>query len=234
MEETFKSIDDAIKGSRGMVVLTRIRKKQFSWKIFEGNASDLMEAFEKHNNLGTMMAIINDNEAAFLAHHELNRRFHNFLAGCKTLVDHSRAFVDQHYHGTDVAERYGRYIQEHFKGNPLVGFVHDLRNYALHREIPVHVLRMRIGRKFEAGISMKIAVLRPWEGWTAPAKAFIRDLPDESDPRPIIAEYIDKVTTCHQWLDDVLRTHHHEEIAELQELQQKMSKFFSSADRPEN
>jgi hypothetical protein len=92
--------------SKGMEYLNRAHYRSFTRNIFVGNAEQLLHAL---NSLTDPMAyakslagqVVDRNDQIM---REVNRLFHNFLAGAMTLVDHTRVFVDEFYLGNASQE----------------------------------------------------------------------------------------------------------------------------------
>ena len=156
-------------------------------------------------------------------HREINRLFHNFLAASKTLVDHTRAFLDDFYKGTALQGDFQAYIRAHIADDELCRFVHDLRNYALHRELPVHTMKIAYERDgaITIGVRINTRTLREWNNWTKPAAAFLARQSIEIDPVEIVDGYSERITALHDWLDTKLADFHAADLAEHATLKQR-------------
>ena len=75
-------------------------------------------------------------EAGTQVYKEVNRLFHNFLSSAKTLIEHTRIFMDTHFKNTSVNKEYTHKIKMEFSQDDLSRFIQDLRNYMLHQGLP--------------------------------------------------------------------------------------------------
>ncbi|MBN8502469.1 MAG: hypothetical protein J0M19_15180, partial [Sphingomonadales bacterium] len=131
-------INQAIQSSAGQRFLDREHSRSFSLNIFRTNARELLEALRHVSDPenGLHLMAISNREAGTQAHREVNRRVHNFVAASKTLVDHTRTFMKEHYELTPIWAMYKSEAHKRFSENEVAKFVHDLRNYMLHRALP--------------------------------------------------------------------------------------------------
>jgi hypothetical protein len=131
---------------------------------------------------------------------ELDRTFHNFVAGAATLIDHARRLVGP-YQGTAFFEEYERRRMA-VAGEPVAFVVKDLRNYFLHVAVP------RLGYKvsWEAGtplateIRISCDALLEWKGWKPTARRFLDDHRPTIELRGIVSEYGRLMGDLYAWL----------------------------------
>ena len=167
-------------------------------------------------------------EAGQQAHRELSRHIHNFAASSKTLVDHTRVFLEENYSKTEVATSVKTKIANTFTNDPVSKFVHDLRNYMLHKGLPnSHMFlslqqdpaKPELGATLTTGIRFDTKSLSEWSGWTTGAKQYLEQNKEHIDIHQFTEEYLIRVNEFHSWLESLLREHHSADIAHLQKLQ---------------
>ncbi len=170
-------------------------------------------------------------DAGHQVHREINRRFHNFLAASKTLIDHTRVFMADHYANTDLLSQYQERIKHDLAEDELCRFVQDLRNYALHYELPISIMNFKYTRDEGAttGVYIVTHELQQWSGWSAPSMNFLAQQREEIFPLKIVNDYSAKIEAFHQWLDAALDSHHASDIAELITLQDEFKRNQHSA-----
>ncbi|GAA1478133.1 hypothetical protein GCM10009623_25790 [Nocardioides aestuarii] len=144
--------------------------------------------------------------------------FHNYIASVRTLVDHTRAVVRRVERPAFVAE-YERRLGP-VRESSCAAFMARFRNYVIHYRFPrfvqeVHlqlldrdpeepVLRMLLSRDH----------LLEWDGWSAGAKAYLRDQPEQFDIREPLQEYDDLITALYDdWFFPAFWAAHREDIA---------------------
>ncbi len=142
-QDTFtESLTDRLNELRASVlndVMQKAGDRLFlTFNIFSGNYLELKKACEIVENPDIGLKLMSEpmKGAGVQAHMEVMRLFHNFLASAKSLVDHTRAFVDDHYAGTAFKQGYDQKVQAELASDPLIKFIQDLRNHMLHRGLP--------------------------------------------------------------------------------------------------
>jgi len=134
--------------SKGMQYLNRRKIRAFTLNVFQGNLDELRKTCDliedPESGLRLIQASMDTGNNA--AHMEVLRRLHNFLAAAKSLVDHTRLFIDEHYARTPIQEAYAQKVESDLSQDPLVKFVQDLRNYMLHRDLPASSMSISVSR----------------------------------------------------------------------------------------
>ncbi|WP_292427276.1 hypothetical protein [Mesorhizobium sp.] len=171
-------------------------------------------------------------EAGQQAHRELSRHIHNFVASARTLVDHTRVFIKEYYSQSSVLTQYKDQVSLIFSNDPNSKFVHDLRNYMLHKGLPGSQMFLSFHRdpdnqsdagKIEAGIRLDATSLLEWSGWTAPARLYLETVGKHLDVHQFVESYLVRVNRFHSWLDMTLRKHHQDDLRQLEELQRQLA-----------
>lgn len=218
-----------IHSSPGMKFLNELHARSFSLNIFQMNALELTEATRKVRDpdLGPSLMFEANREAGQQAHRELNRHIHNFVASAKSLVDHTRVFLNASYAESAVFETIQLKIKSTFFESPVTAFVHDLRNYMVHKGLPNSHMFLDwrqdpsagAGPQVTSGIRFDKQSLAGWSSWTAPAKRYMEQCGEHIDIHRFTDEYVVAVTRFHAWLEHTLREHHSAELQELEDLQ---------------
>lgn len=125
---------------------------------------------------------------------------HNYVASAKSLVEHSRRIHGKAYQPKELREECGRQIQARFVSDPLIQFVHDLRNMALHYRLPT--LRMTTSiQSGEMAVRLQLvrADLEEWKEWTAHSKVFLGNAAEKIDLLETVDGYHSRVTAYYRW-----------------------------------
>jgi hypothetical protein len=156
-------------------------------------------------------------------HARLTRHLHNYLASATSLRDHvRRLMVDR---AGSLADEFQRRKEEMLR-NPEVPFVFDLRNFTLHRKLPffAHTLSMinvnQPDQKMESEVQLNVVELLVWDGWSAAARAYLRDLGEGAAVtlRPVIKQHADLVLDLNVWLLRELASANEGALDEVNEL----------------
>lgn len=226
-----RSTVGALHASLGAQYLNRAHARTFSLNILEMNALELREAVIRAHDAERSLDLFfeKNREASQQAHREIARHLHNFLAAAKTLVDHTRALVAEHYDGTPLQAAYQDRLNTGPGREPVVAFVHDLRNYMLHKGPPGTSMFVRFDRDdpgtdatIKTGIQLELTSLATWPKLTARARQFIADRGDKLDFRQFVDDYLTHVRALHAWLDRELETLHREDLIETARLQAQL------------
>lgn len=210
--------------SRGMRFLDRMRVRAFSLHILIVAAREFQEAATLMENadVGIRLMSVKNRAAGEQAHCEIGRLLHNFLASAKTLVDHTRVFMEEHYPGSALKRRYAEKVDTDLACDEVCKFVHDLRNYMLHCGLPnierYVVFDQRKG--VSSGVQLKSADLLTWDKWTAVSRRFLQKN-ETIGLGQIARDYAERVTAFHKWLDDELREHHRQDLDEFISMQEE-------------
>ncbi|EIO3984816.1 hypothetical protein LQK30_004261 [Vibrio vulnificus] len=218
--EVFKKIID----SKGMAFKNRIKSHGFTLNIFTGNASELQDglAIIENPEIGVKLMSQEHKQEGLQAHREINRLFHNYLAAAKTLIDHTRVFIEEHYSGSVIESRYKEKILNEFADDRLARFVQDLRNFMLHNGLPhseMTISYVKGAPSIESSINLDTDKLREWSRWTKPSKEFLGQQSQKLKLSDLIEPYSEKVVGLHNWLLNELYSYHDEDLKELHELQ---------------
>ncbi|CAN7365356.1 hypothetical protein LJR277_002100 [Pseudomonas sp. LjRoot277] len=224
--------------SKGMRFLNDQKMRSFSLNILYMNATSLVEEAEKLSDpdIGIELMFVSNKDAGDQAHREINRHIHNFVAAAKTVVDHTRVMLNEKYIETQIHQEINKRIVETVGASPVCKFVHDLRNFMVHKGLPNSEMYMQCSNvgpdgamHFKTGVRIKATSLLDFKSWTAPALKYIKQAGDYVEIDAFTKQYVDEVKALHSWLDIALTQYHASDLAELAELQAEESEH--SAER---
>jgi hypothetical protein len=147
---------------------------------------------------------------------DLTRSLHNYLASSHSLVDHVRRLM-RHREGP-IAEEFLRRKQELLQ-NPEVPFMADLRNFIVHRTIPffAHRFGSKSGQ-MDSEVELETVELLEWDGWSAPAKAYLKAQGHAVAIRPVIKKHGQLILELNAWLHKELCMANAEALKEVNKL----------------
>ena len=225
---------DAVYQSPGMEYLNRQKSHEFSYNIFSGNFMELRKVLaivENPNMFNKIMCDKNREKMGNPVHMELNRHFHNFLAAAKTLIEHTRVFLRQHYSGTQLKTEFDSKIKHEFADDPLSRFIQDLRNYMLHKGLVGNSLSMSITKiegtgnfKAESTAILKKCDLVKWEKWSKQGKKYIATQEETIKISTFCNLYGEKVINLYSWFYKELYSHHSQDYSDLVKAHNELEK----------
>jgi hypothetical protein len=138
---------------------------------------------------------------------EFTRLLHNFLASAGMLVDVTRRWVEQQFADSEFLDTYQEEISRRFDNNVQAKFLKDLRNFTLHRTLPLSIPELRMQKvsentlKSSLGIVLLKDYLLDWDNWSELARMQIdMAFEGEVDILFICKQYFHNVTEFTQWL----------------------------------
>lgn len=199
--------------------LERIRHFQFSVRVFERNAQELLEAIEllAGENASLEIAAASNRSALHAVLEEIMRRLHNFVAAVLSLIDHARVMTNELYSKQEFPD-YKSEVESRFVKNPLAQFVKDLRQYAQHYKLPGVDFKMRM----TDGVLFRNLILRKQDlskfaGWSSAAKRYLLNAPSEIDLREVVESYAEVVRDFYAWMGERQTQIHAGDIAAVEE-----------------
>jgi hypothetical protein len=205
-----------------------------SLRIFLGNARELERHFEAHASETETLRLSDrsrpENLDAFL--NQVDRLLHNYLAAAMSLRDHSRQIASRRLPPCDednYAETYRDGIDAVFAKLPAAQFIQGLRNYTMHRRIPVTQGQFRLTRekRFTSTVILPTSQLLAWDGWNPLARKLIADAGDAVALSDVLFVYTGAIRQFHRWLRQALLHRHRVAIHELQQEEESIAKAFS-------
>jgi hypothetical protein len=166
---------------------------------------------------------------------EVDRHLHNFVASVATLRDHTRRVWNKHAPAqADMQAEYKRRITETFAESPLASFVQQLRNYTLHRRLPIAQGTLSWQRD-EAIVSRVVLVkgeLARWEKWPSTARQFLDEGDGDIDLLDVITGYAAKVASFNDWFGRAFVASHLPAFDELTRLENELAAASASTEPP--
>jgi hypothetical protein len=223
-------LDLKMHNSKGMAFLNRMRAHSFSHNIFSMNLHEMKEGLKLIENpeIGIKLMAQDNREAGDQAFREVNRLFHNFLASAKTLLEHTRIFMDKYYSDSPVHQAYSQKVKDNLANDELCRFVQDLRNYMLHQGLPHSEMSLSAERDgpIETTIHLDIKKLKSWSRWSSKSKQYLSTSGRKIKLSKITIDYGDKINSLNEWLHNNLHKHHKKELDELKSMRDEyVSKY---------
>jgi hypothetical protein len=227
---TYKERDKAaekLMSLDGWRIEEKIEILEVSIFIFSRNFEELMESIELFKDPSSL--ILHDVRNTKELRHflkEVTRLLHNYLAAAMTLVDHTRILVRELYNEDKFAEfnaEYSYKIKEIFAENPLHQFVQDLRNYIIHKKLPMVGSTLNLN-EIQANLIVDLSELRKNFKWRKYAKEFLDSKGDDEKLEILISDYFNLVYEFHKWFYNRQLEIHAEEFREADELRERIAK----------
>lgn len=138
---------------------------------------------------------------------EISRLLHNFLAVAMSLKDHTNRVVDRVF-TEDYFQVYENQVKSIFAGKPIPRFVQDLRNYSLHRKLPLAGSQTTLQNNgpITTIITLNKRQLLDWDGWGGVSKQYLKFSNEHISIQQFIDDYYNEAKSFHQWLDNYFFT----------------------------
>jgi hypothetical protein len=229
-------LEKRMKATEGHRLRLKIQALSNSYYVFAGNYHSLVVALDHFGDSEksmTLWAVDNrDKLDRFMV--EVTRLFHNFLAGAKTLVDHTRAFKNEMYEGKDFEKVYQAKLERDLVALPIVSFVQDLRNYVLHKQLPITSAVFSImgneddkaTKAFDSTIKLDVNSLREWDRWRGKSRVYLDALDDKVKIKEVAEQYEAAIQSFYQWFGEQQNQLHCVEFEELSRLETQYSELW--------
>ncbi len=130
------------------------------------------------------------------------RQLHNFLAASSSLIDHTRNLYNELNvgKGKKPFPEYQARVDRDFATDPLAQFVNGLRKYCQHCRMPAIVLATvypTMQEPPQRAIMLQKPQLLEFDGWNAPAKRYLEQMPDRVELLTVAIAYREKVEAFH-------------------------------------
>lgn len=206
-----------------------------SFHIFGGNFADLIRVLnfiEDPNSITKVWADDRRQDQTFF-HREVVRYFHNFLSAARSLVEHTRIFMEDAHGGQPVHARYAQKVTEQFANDAMSRFVQDLRNYFLHKGVPASKMQLSLNVESCAPpvskVLLKTPELRKWTNWSQKGKEYLNECPEEFPLREVVEAYQMKTVDFYTWFRRELDDLHREELTMYEALRKEITDFENTA-----
>ena len=232
----FGHIHDKLMSLPGAKFLNRKHERSFLHNIFDGNVFEFQLRIHSYTlpDRGLELFFEKNLQEGRQAHREIVRLLHNVVCSAATLVEHTRNFIKEHYLGTAVNQEYAKLVCVNLAENDLVKFVHDLRNYFVHKGLPPVLNELHMeqdpespsnGATINVSFYLNVRDLEVWSGWTNQSRNYLKSHATRIEIGKIVREYSRLVQNFHTDLDSVLEKHHEEDIQEFFRAHEEMNLF---------
>jgi hypothetical protein len=212
---------ERLQNTKGWLISKRIEHLGVSGYIFEANYRELMNSIQyfKSDAAMDLWDYRNvDKMGNYLK--EITRMLHNFVASARTLVDHTRIIARELYVSQPFLDEYQSQVDRRLLSNPTVQFVHDLRNFILHYDLPVTFASLTPDH--EQLLKISILALRKWSGWKAVSRQYLSSAGDEQNVEDVVEEYTKAILAFHGWFSNRQLDLHKKEFSEAEELRRSL------------
>ncbi|MEZ5524480.1 MAG: hypothetical protein R3E62_05865 [Pseudomonadales bacterium] len=215
----------------GYKYLKKRKQHEQSLLIFGGNFADLMRVLdfiENQDNISEVWRVEAREKQSFL-HNEIIRHLHNLLSSSQSLVSHTRSYMRTHHKGQPIFKLYETEVQKTFAQNPLALFIKDLRNYFLHKGIPVSKMEVSFDTETKeppiSKFSLNKLELISWSQWCSGSKTYLNSCEDDLSLRNTVHKYQQEISNFYQWFNDALNNLHKDELAVYEALCEEYRTF---------
>jgi hypothetical protein len=227
LEQELFELDEQIKATEGHRIQAKIRGLQSSYYVFESNYRWLLRALDYFGRTEVFMELWRLDNRTKLERFidEVTRLLHNFLAGAQSLVEHTRVFKNKMYKGHRFQKVYQEQVDRDLKHAPIVCFVQDLRNYVLHKQLPIASAQLNLTggegtiAEFDSTVRLDVTELREWDKWKPESRVYLDSLDDRVQIREVVEKYEDAIGAFYQWFGEQQSQVHRVEFDELSRLE---------------
>jgi hypothetical protein len=136
---------------------------------------------------------------------EFSRLLINYISMAKAVVDVNRVLITEWFSDTEFLEKYQAEVDLRFANNPLVAFVQDIRNFALHYRLPIPNLKFpaipeNSGESNQFEFILNSQKLLKWNRWTLLARTFMQTKGGRIKIEDFIDDYYSLVSDFYKWL----------------------------------
>jgi len=226
LEQELFELSEQIKATEGHRIQAKIRALRSSYYVFESNYRWFVTALDYFGRREVFMELWREDNRAKLEGFldEVTRLLHNFLAGAQSLVDHTRVFKNKMYKGHRLKKVYQEKVDRDLKHSPIVCFVQDLRNYVLHKQLPIASAQLSLKggggtiTEFDSTIKLDVNELREWDKWKPESRIYLDSLDDKVQIREVVEKYEGVIRAFYQWFGEQQTQVHRVEFDELSRL----------------
>ena len=223
MSKEIAEVYESMKNSEGMKFIYRRKSYSFSYNIFEGNTEELENSLKviESPKAHIRYTVETNRAGSTQTHREINRLFHNFLASAKTLVEHTRVLIKNHYQKTSIQSAYQSKINSEYAEDELCRFIQDLRNFILHRGLPENYMMTVLNpetQEIESSVNLDVNKFLDWDKWSSISRRFLSKKEKSIKISSIITPYANKIISLYKWLDSELLNYHAADLLEYEKL----------------
>ena len=235
----FLLLYEEVRNSEEYKAISRIKANEMSFRLFLRNYYELKHLLNTTEEYRVAIELGSDGKQAI--HHivmeEVTYLLHNYVASVMSLVAHTRRHLESLYEEKNPVrlEEIQKEIDIRFVDNETHQIIQGIRNYSLHRKLPVvgrmmHFNALSDKPEIEAKYIIDIASLLEWDGWKPLAKQKLEELINTSDEQVIfenkervfcinqlITEHHQQVVSFYQWLGKKQKEWHNDDNQFLKE-----------------
>ncbi|PGP20471.1 hypothetical protein CN994_18470 [Bacillus anthracis] len=231
-----QKIQKAVYASEGWRIQTKMVNFGVSIYTFQKNNEELVKLLKLYENdfdFAMRISSVDKKEEfdAFLT--EITRLLHNYLAAAKTLIDHTRKLFQDEYKETDFEIEYNTKIKETFTDSKISKFIQELRNYCLHRKLPITGASISFSRDTgtSQSIHMSTESLIDWNNWSGISKEYLTQQGERVGLLQLINGYTEIVTGFQMWFKKRQYEIHSDSMKELVELQKEYNAIYEKVNK---
>lgn len=209
--------------TEGWAIGLDMKSLQRTWNVFHANwtfLDSMIGRFKSDSTFAMDIAGTSRNQPKldrFLDH--LDVALHNFIASAATLGDHTRRIARNRVAG-DAWLKYQSEVDRVFADAPRSRFVKDLRNYMLHRTLPLAAGSFRYEKDgpFTQAITLYVPSMRDWDGWKPLVREYLDNVGEELDLHECLATYFEDTRRFQKWFGRYVYGVNRRTLDEAQEL----------------
>ena len=212
-----------------------IQTLHINYMVYRKNYDELIMLMDKFNDPMIFRSLaMGSNDGLIIASEtilEFTRLLHNFLASVKMLIETTRRWVNEQFEGTEFLSAYQKQIDDRFLKNMQAKFLEDLRNFTLHRALPIAYPQIRFQEVNEHELKSSLGIvlikqhLLEGDKWSELGRLQLQmELGNEVDIRPIIESYNSNVTEFTRWLSWQVRYQFSQEVDEINSIYKQTRK----------
>lgn len=226
--ERYLELQAELEKNAGFQYLQRRKVHERSLKVFGGNFRQFAELVDLIQD-PTYYLRQDPNKKSEELHSEVIRLFHNYLAAAKSLIDHTRAYVEQWHASDEFHSKYQAKVKSSFIESHASRVILDLRNYLMHCGLPPSTIKetyhIDANKPPEIKIAFRVSSLSDWKGWTSKSKEFMKNSGTHIELKPLVAEYQNLVVNFYNWFSSELDNIHKSELENFEHLKGKIIEF---------
>ena len=209
----------------GKKYLDALMTYSISKNILAGNGVQLRKLLASLEDPSHAMELWSVDKRVRLQHlqNEVIRHLHNFLASARSLVDHTRAIMNEPFISEAHRTEYREEVALIIAGDPLIGFMHELRNFTLHRSIPLTSLQLSLNLSglFDSSVLVDLDQMADWDGWRSAGKAFIGSHRPTIRIMALVDGYEGTIRMFGEWFGLQFQKHYGKEMGEVLVMQKQ-------------
>jgi len=219
-----------IENSDAIVFESRLRTLRINYFVFEKNYQSLKQPVEMMKDPKVFLEVWDMKNPINLeiVQYDVVRRFLNYLSSAMSLKEYTRILIASWYKKTEFEKDYSNEIEKRFKGNDVVGFIEELRNFSLHYSLPISFPQFSVDMTSKA-LDHKFLIdkrsLLNWSGWKTKARPYLDAQGDVIDMEDLVDEYFDIVSSFHNWLYDEISKIHEDDLKWISDKRNRLRQY---------